>query len=166
MNILLGAHLPEYLRPHGHAALPEMRLAEQIHIGAGLSDTAADAQRDFVVQDGLVIGQLEEIKLTGHLKLLLERLFRDSDAHGSQLMATPDDQIQHQDDSVEAVLILSKKASGTGYRTLTNLSFSRSLQIALSGCSFSHYPSENTSRSYKYIPHVVMSGQRLKSCPD
>jgi len=85
VNILLGAHLPEYPRPNGDAALPKVRLAEQIHVGSGLSDAAADAQRDFVVQDGLMIGQSEEIKLASHLKLLLERLFGDPDAHDASV---------------------------------------------------------------------------------
>jgi hypothetical protein len=40
-----------------------MRLLEQLHIGAGLPDAAADAQGNFIVNDGLVVREVEKIEL-------------------------------------------------------------------------------------------------------
>jgi len=88
MDVLLPAHVLEYLRPYGDAALSQVRLVEQAHVGAGLPNATTNAQGDLVVYDCLVVWQLEEILLAGNLQLLLERVGVDADTHGCQLVAT------------------------------------------------------------------------------
>ena len=61
----------QHLRPHGDADLAQVGFLQQGHQRAGLADAAADAQRQFAVEDGLVIGQLEPIELIGSSQLLL-----------------------------------------------------------------------------------------------
>jgi hypothetical protein len=63
-----------------------MRFAQQIHVCPGLPDAAAEAQRDLVVDDHPVIGQLEKVHLTSGLQLLSEGLLGDVDAHRGQLL--------------------------------------------------------------------------------
>jgi hypothetical protein len=60
------AHLLQHLRPHRDADFSEMRFAEQQHQRARLPDSSADRQRNLVVQDRLVIGQLHEVQLLRH----------------------------------------------------------------------------------------------------
>ena len=67
MNVFLGADVFENFWPHGYTHLSQMGCAQQVHIGPGLSDAAPDAQRDFIVEDRLMIRQIEEIFLTGNL---------------------------------------------------------------------------------------------------
>ena len=45
----------------------EVRLAQQKHQGARLPDPSTDAQRDLVIDDGLVIGEVQEVELVGQL---------------------------------------------------------------------------------------------------
>jgi hypothetical protein len=58
-----------------------VRPLERQHVRARLSDTAADAEWKFVVDDSLVIGKLEEMKLTGPFQLRLQCLGVDSNVH-------------------------------------------------------------------------------------
>ena len=75
-DVAFRAQVLEDLRPHGHGDLPEVRLAEQIHVRPGLADAAADGQRDLVVQDRLVVRQVDKIELPRHLELLEQRGYR------------------------------------------------------------------------------------------
>jgi hypothetical protein len=43
-------------------------------MGLRLPNATANAERDLVLYDCLVVGELEEIKLVGHFQLLLERV--------------------------------------------------------------------------------------------
>ena len=72
MDLALGAHLLEHVRPHRHAALAQVGGTQQVHVGSGLADAAADGERQRTVDDPLVIGILEEVHLVRLLELLLE----------------------------------------------------------------------------------------------
>jgi uncharacterized protein (DUF2461 family) len=61
MNIPLPAHVLEYLRPYRDTDFSQVRLPEQKHQGARLPDATANAQWNFVAQDRLVVGILQEI---------------------------------------------------------------------------------------------------------
>src|SRR5215469_15570328 len=74
MNVLLLAHVLQHLRPHGDADLAEVGLAQEQHQRPRLPDAAADAQRDLVIDDRLVVREVEEVELVRQLKLLLQRL--------------------------------------------------------------------------------------------
>ncbi len=87
MNVLLPTHVLEYLWPYGDTALSKVRLFEQGHVSAGLPDATTNAQGYLVVYDCLVVWQLEEIKLSGHLQLFLERVSVNPNTHGGQLVA-------------------------------------------------------------------------------
>jgi hypothetical protein len=50
-----------------------MRFPEQRHHGARLSDSSADAQRDFALDDSLVTREFQEVRLARHFPLLLAR---------------------------------------------------------------------------------------------
>jgi len=50
-----------------------MRFPEQQHHGALLSDSSVDAQRDFVLDDSLVIRVFQKVRLAGHFQLPLQR---------------------------------------------------------------------------------------------
>src|SRR5208337_3145412 len=58
VDILFGADVLEDLGPHADGNFAEMRFPQQEHERAGLADAAADAQRNFILQNGLVIGEL------------------------------------------------------------------------------------------------------------
>ena len=81
MDVLFGTDVLEDFRPYGDTHLAEMGRSQQVHVGPGLADTAPDAQWDLIVEDGLMIGHIERILLTGNLELDLKRLFGDADAH-------------------------------------------------------------------------------------
>jgi hypothetical protein len=55
-DVLTRTDVFEDLRPHRYAHLSEMGLAQQVHIGPGLSDTAPDAQWYLIVENGLMVG--------------------------------------------------------------------------------------------------------------
>lgn len=63
MDVLLLAHLLEYLWPYSGTHLSNMRLLEQKHEGTRLANAATNAERDLVVDQCLMVGELEEIKL-------------------------------------------------------------------------------------------------------
>ena len=67
MDVSFCAHILEDLRPHRDFDLPDMGRSQQVHVGPGLSDTAADAQRNLIIEDGPVVGKIEEFFLAGHL---------------------------------------------------------------------------------------------------
>src|SRR5208337_10220 len=73
MDILLLAHLLQHLWPHRDADFAEVRFAQQQHQRSRLPDAAADAERNLVVDDRLVIRELQKVQLSGQLQLLLER---------------------------------------------------------------------------------------------
>src|SRR3990172_7435441 len=57
------ADVLERLGPHRDGDLAEVGRPKQVHVGPGLPDAPADAQRDAVVEDGLMVRELEEILL-------------------------------------------------------------------------------------------------------
>jgi hypothetical protein len=67
MNVLFGTDVLEDFWPYGYTHLSDMGRAQQVHVGPGLSDAAPDAQWDLIVEDGLMIGETEEIFLAGNL---------------------------------------------------------------------------------------------------
>jgi hypothetical protein len=67
MNISLCAHILEDLWPYRNFDLSDMGRSQQVHMGSGLSDSASDAQRNLIVEDGSVVGKIEKFFLTGHL---------------------------------------------------------------------------------------------------
>ena len=58
-----------------------MRLAEQQHQGAGLANASADRERQFVVDDALVIREFQVFQQIGDLELAAERVGINTDAH-------------------------------------------------------------------------------------
>ena len=81
MNILLLAHVPENLGPYSDTDLPDVCFLEQEHKSAGYTDATADTERNFVINDCLMVWMLEKILLTAHFKLLLECLDVHTDTH-------------------------------------------------------------------------------------
>lgn len=81
VDVFLSAHILEYLRPNGGTDLADVGLLEQQHKSAGLANASADAERDFVIDDCLVVRELQEIKLAGNLELLFERFGINADTH-------------------------------------------------------------------------------------
>ena len=77
-----------------------MGRAKQVHKGPGLPDATTDAQRNFIVKDGLVVGQIKEILLAGHPELDLKGLLRNSYPHRGQLVAPFSHRVPDQDVSV------------------------------------------------------------------
>ena len=67
MDVSLCAHILEDLRPYRDFDLSEMGRSQQVHVGPGLSDSASDAQRNLIVEDGSVVGEIEKFFLAGHL---------------------------------------------------------------------------------------------------
>ena len=55
VDIASGAHVLEDFGPHTDADLAEVRLAQQQHQSARLTDSSADTERDFALQDRLMI---------------------------------------------------------------------------------------------------------------
>src|SRR5512140_1076644 len=74
VDVLLRAHLLQDLRPHGHADLAEVRLAQEEHQDARLADAAADRERQRPVHDALVVRELQEVLLVRERELFLKRL--------------------------------------------------------------------------------------------
>lgn len=58
VNILLFAHILEYFWPDGGAHLANMGLFQEQHKCAGLADAPANAQRNLIVYDALMVGEL------------------------------------------------------------------------------------------------------------
>ena len=81
INVLPVAHVLEYLWPYGCTDLPNVRLFQEKHEGAGLANASTDAEWNLAVYDGLVVWELEEIELAGNLQLLPERLGVNADTH-------------------------------------------------------------------------------------
>jgi hypothetical protein len=103
MNVFLPAHVLEDFRPDRDAHFPEMRFLEEKHQGAGLADASTDAERDFVLDDRLVIRELEPIELARDLQLLFEGFSVHTDAALHELVAPLGHRIPDQDVPVEAV---------------------------------------------------------------
>ena len=76
MDVLLRADLLEDLGPHGHADLAQMRRSKQVHVGPRLPDPSADAQRDLIVEDRLVIRKLQEVELAVSTSVVLRECVR------------------------------------------------------------------------------------------
>ena len=55
-NILVLADLLQLVRPYRYTHFAYMRLAEQQHEYARLANTAAYAERQFVIDDSLMVG--------------------------------------------------------------------------------------------------------------
>ena len=97
MDVLFGTDVLEDFGPYSDTHLSDMGRAQQVHVGPGLSDAAPDAQRDLIVEDGLMIGEIEKIFLAGNLELDFKGLFGDADAHRSQLVASFCHRVPYQD---------------------------------------------------------------------
>lgn len=63
MDVPFRAHIFEDLWPHRNTDLPEMGRAQQIHVGPGLPDASPDGQWNLIVEDGLVVGKIQEVFL-------------------------------------------------------------------------------------------------------
>ena len=113
-NILPRAHLLQHLRPHRDADFPKMSFAEQQHQRPRLPDSSADRERNLVVQDRLMIGQLHEVQLFGHRKLLFQRLGRNSNAHRRQFMAPPGNRVPYQDVAIQSMRVFAGLIVGVG----------------------------------------------------
>ena len=86
MYVSLFADILKDLRPYGYTDLSDVRFLEQIHIGSGLSDAAANTEWNIVIHDCLVIRLFQEIKLSTYLKLLFESIPGDPYAHRRQFV--------------------------------------------------------------------------------
>ena len=62
-DVLLCAHLLQYLRPYRDADLAQVSLSEQKHQRARLADPASNRERNLVGQYPVVVRQLRQIKL-------------------------------------------------------------------------------------------------------
>ena len=103
MDILFLAHGFKYFRPYGDTNLTNMCLFEQVHVGTGLTNATPNAERDFVIQDCLVVWKFEKILLAGHLQLLLERVCVDADTHGCQFVAPLGNRVPDENVTVETM---------------------------------------------------------------
>ena len=110
----VGAHFLQDFGPHGDADFSQMGFTEKQHEGAGLADSSADGERDFVFQDGLVIGELHEVELPRHGQLLFEGFGGDTNAHGGQFVAAVGDVVPDEDVAVESVGIFAGFVAGVG----------------------------------------------------
>src|ERR1700680_3736518 len=95
-DFLLRAHFLQHFRPYRDAHLAEVGFAQQEHQGARLAYSAADGERQLVVNDALVIGKFEIVEQLRHLKLAAEGFGVPPDTHRAEfvtaLRATVPDQ--------------------------------------------------------------------------
>lgn len=70
MYVFLFADIFKDFRPYGYTDLSDVCFFEQIHIGSGLSDAAANTEWNIVIHDCLMVRLFQEIKLSAYLKLL------------------------------------------------------------------------------------------------
>ena len=78
-NTFLLTHVREHCGPDGGTDFADMCLLEQQHERPGLTDAAAYAQRNVVVDDRLMIRQFQEIEMAREFQLPPERLGGDAD---------------------------------------------------------------------------------------
>ena len=55
MNVLLVAHILEYLRPDCDSDFSQVCFSEQEHLSAGLSNSSAYAEWEFILDDALMV---------------------------------------------------------------------------------------------------------------
>ena len=75
------AHISFRIFGHTVTDFSEVRLAQQKHQCARLADTPANARRDLVVDDGLVVREPQGIQLARPFQLPPQRFCVDADAH-------------------------------------------------------------------------------------
>ena len=100
VDVFTGTNVFEDFWPHRYADLSQVGLAQQVHVGSGLSDAATDAQWDLIVENGLMVGEAEKVFLAGHFELNLKRFLGDPNAHGRQLVASFCNRVPYQDITV------------------------------------------------------------------
>ena len=103
VDVLLRADVLQLFGPHGDGHFAQMGRAQQVHERPRLTDAAADAKRNPVVEDRPMLWQLEEIFLAGELELHLQRILGHPDPHAGEFVTALGDGIPHQDVAVEAV---------------------------------------------------------------
>ena len=69
VDVLLLANLFQDFRPHADGNLAKMRLPQERHQRARLLNPAPNAEGDFVLDDGLMVREFQEIGLFGELQL-------------------------------------------------------------------------------------------------
>jgi hypothetical protein len=106
IDIFLGADLFQDVGPNTDRDFTTMRFPEHEHHCAGLADASANAQRNFVLGDGMVIRELQEIELPRYFELAPESLSVDTNAHGTEFVAPPRGVIPDQNVAIQAVVSL------------------------------------------------------------
>jgi arabinose-5-phosphate isomerase len=108
------SHLFQHLRPDGDADFAQVGFAQQEHQRARLADAAADGERDLIIDNGLVIGELEIVEEIGHLQLFAQGFGVDADAHGTEFVAALGDVVPDQDVAVQSVSVAMSLLAGVG----------------------------------------------------
>ena len=97
VDVFTRADIFEDLWPHRYAHLTQVGLAQQVHIGPGLSDATPDAQWNLIVENGLMVREAEKIFLAGQFKLNRKCFPGDPYAHRRQLVTSLCHRIPYQD---------------------------------------------------------------------
>jgi hypothetical protein len=113
-DVFLRADLLQDFGPHGDADFSQVSLAEQEHQGAGLADTAADRERNPVIENGVVVRKPQEVELLGQFELLFGGILRHADSHRGQFVATLGHRIPHEDVAVQAMRGFAHFLAGVG----------------------------------------------------
>ena len=80
--IVRGAGLADRFGPYGCLHLADMGLIQQQHAQARLADASADGERQFVLHQHTVEGQVQPFFKAFLFQLADKRCFIDTDAHG------------------------------------------------------------------------------------
>jgi hypothetical protein len=88
--------------------------AQQEHHGAGLANAAADGERQLVVNNALVIGELEIVEEVRQLELATQGFGVDADAHRTESVAALRDMVPDQDVAVESMRVAQSLLAGVG----------------------------------------------------
>ena len=107
MYIFFHTDFLKLLWPNRYSYLPKMGCAQQIHESSGLSDASSNAERNPVIDDGLVVWEVKKIFLARHLELNPESVFSYPDAHRCQLVASLRHRVPHQNISVQPMILLT-----------------------------------------------------------
>src|SRR5690242_8649941 len=84
--VLRRADLLEHLWTNAHGDLAEMRFAQQQHQRARLTDTAADGERDFVMDDRLMMRIAQQVHLPVIRSCFCSASAFHADAHGGKFV--------------------------------------------------------------------------------
>lgn len=105
MDIFLGANVFQNLRPDAYGDFAKVGFAEYQHESARLADTTTNAERNVVFQDGLVVGEFQEVELSGQFKLLFQGFGVDANAHRAEFVTTLGDMVPDQNVAIEAMTL-------------------------------------------------------------